>query len=133
MHARRPASSACRPALVGLDGSRRAGDNDCMSTTTAPPPALAARFRTLADEWQAATQFLAGPAAACEHPAYRAVVALGPDVVPLILADLATSAEPWFAALRQLTGDDPVPPTDRGRPRAAAEHWLAWGRARGLA
>jgi len=101
--------------------------------TGPPPPALTSRFRTLADEWRAATRFLASPAAAAEHPAYRAVVALGPDVVPLILAELADAPEPWFAALRELTGADPVLPADRGRPRAAADHWLAWGRARGLA
>jgi hypothetical protein len=103
-----------------------------MSTITAPPPSLTVRFRALADEWQAATRFLATPAAATGHPAYRAIVALGPVVVPLILADLAVTPEPWFAALRELTGADPVPPDDRGHPRAAAGHWLAWGRGRGL-
>jgi hypothetical protein len=102
-------------------------------STAAPSPALTNRFRALASEWQAATRLLAAPSAASEHPAYRAVVALGPAAVPLILADLAVAPEPWFAALRELTGADPVPPADRGRPRAAAEHWLAWGRARGLA
>ena len=104
-----------------------------MATVTAPPPALATRFRALADEWRAATRFLSSAAAAADHPAYRAVVALGPGVVPLILAELAASPEPWFAALRELTGADPVPPADRVRPGAAADHWLAWGRARGLA
>ena len=103
-----------------------------MSTITATPPAVAVRFRALADEWQAATRLLAAPSAASEHPAYRAIVALGPAAVPLILTDLAVAPEPWFAALRELTGTDPVPPTDRGRPRVAAEHWLAWGRTRGL-
>jgi hypothetical protein len=53
--------------------------------------------------------------------------------VPLILAELADAPDPaWFAALRELTGSDPVPPADRGRTEAAAGHWLAWGRARGL-
>lgn len=104
-----------------------------MSTITAPSPGLAARFHTLADEWRAATRFLSAPCAASEHPAYRAIIALGSDVVPLILAELAASPEPWFAALRELTAIDPVPSGDHSRPRAAAEHWLAWGRARGLA
>lgn len=101
--------------------------------TTVPAPAIASRFRSLADEWRTDTRFLAAPAAASEHPAYRAIVALGPDAVPYILADLAVAPEAWFAALRELTGENPVPPDDRGHPRAAAEHWLAWGRARGLA
>jgi hypothetical protein len=109
------------------------GNNNNMSTTTTPSPALTSRFHALADEWRTATKFLSAPSAASEHPAYRAIVALGADAVPLILAELALAPEPWFAALRELTGADPVPPADRGRPRAAAEHWLAWGRARGLA
>jgi hypothetical protein len=104
-----------------------------MSILSAPSPALASRFRALAGEWQTATRFLSAPSAAVEHPAYRAIVALGPAAVPLILADLAVAPDPWFAALREMTGVDPVPPADRGHPRAAAEHWLAWGRARGLA
>ena len=118
---------------VGLDGSPTAGNNAIMATVTAPSPTLAGRFRALAGEWQAATRFLSSPSAAAEHPAYRAVVALGPAVVPLILAELADAPEPWFAALRELTGADPVPPADRGHPRAATDHWLAWGRTRGLA
>jgi hypothetical protein len=104
-----------------------------MSTATVPSPTLTSQFHALAGEWQAATRFQSAPSAAAEHPAYRAIVALGPAVVPLILADMAASPEPWFAALRELTGADPVPPADHGRPRAAAAHWLAWGRARGLA
>jgi hypothetical protein len=134
----RPVNSGVRPQTpshhaTGVDGVWETGDNNSMSTIITPSPALASRFHTLADEWYAATRLLASPTAATEHPAYRAIVALGPDVVPLLLAALAASPEPWFAALRELTGADPVPAADRGRPRAAAAHWLAWGRAHGLA
>lgn len=115
-----------------MDTARRSGHNRGMATLTTDPPALAQQFRTLTAEWQAATRFASGSSAATGHPAYRATVALGPDVVPLILAALAASPDPWFAALRELTGADPVPPEDRGRPQAMADHWLAWGRANGL-
>jgi len=94
-----------------------------MIVTTTPSPALAARFRALADEWRNATRFLSSSGAAAEHPAYRAIIALGSGVVPLILTELAIAPDPWFAALRELTGADPVPPGDRGRPLVAAEHW----------
>lgn len=103
-----------------------------MSTQTITASALDRTFQTLSAEWRAATRFAAAPSAAAEHPAYRAVIDLGPDVVPLIFASLTDVPDPWFAALRELTGADPVPPADRGRPAAAAGHWLAWGRARGL-
>ena len=101
-----------------------------MSTLTVPPPALAQTFHRLADEWREATRFDSG--SSTDHPAYRAIVALGPDVVPVILNTLAGSPDWWFAALRELTGVDPVPHADRGRLRVMAEHWLAWGRANGL-
>lgn len=47
--------------------------------------------------------------------------------VPLILAALEESPDPWFATLRELTGADPAPPADRGRPAVAAAHWVAAG------
>jgi hypothetical protein len=103
-----------------------------MDTQTAPPQALARRFQTFASEWRSVTRFLSSPSAASTHPSYRAIVELGTVAVPLILAELAESPDPWFAALRELTGDDPVPSEDVARPTEAAEHWLAWGRTRGL-
>lgn len=101
-----------------------------MSTLTAPSPELVQTFQRLAAEWREATRFDSGSSA--DHPAYRAIVALGPDVVPVILDALAASPDWWFSALRELTAVDPVPYADRGRLRAMAEHWLAWGRGRGL-
>ena len=104
-----------------------------MSVPTARPPALDREFRSLAAEWRAASRFAAAPSAAADHPAYRAMVGLGKAVVPLALAALAADTDPaWFAALRELTGADPVPAADRGQTEAAAGHWLAWGRVRGL-
>jgi len=117
---------------VGLDIECHARDNPRMNTQTVTAPALDHRFHILAAEWRAATRFAAAPSVAAEHPAYRAVIDLGSDVVPLILAALTDAPEPWFVALRELTGADPVPSADRGRPAAAADHWLALGRARGL-
>ena len=115
-----PSRRPNRGRRAGVDGRRGPGDNSDMSALTAVTPALDAAFRALAAEWQAATRFAAAPSAAAEHPAYRAVVGLGPGAVPLILAALENAPGPWFAALRELTGADPVPPADRGRPEAAA-------------
>lgn len=109
------------------DGGRRACDNRRMRTRVEEPRALATVFHALAAEWRADTRFSAAPSDAVAHPAYRAVVRLGPAAVPLILAALAEALDPWFAALRELTGEDSVPPEDRGQPRTAVAPWLAWG------
>jgi hypothetical protein len=94
--------------------------------------ALVARFAALAAEWKAATEFLSSSSAMVTHPAYRAIIALGPPVVPLLLRDLERESVHWFEALRAITGEDPVPRERWGDIPAMASAWLAWGRERGL-
>jgi hypothetical protein len=65
------------------------------------------------------------------HPAYQRIIGLGPQVIPLILGELAKQPEQWFWALAALTGEDPVPVADKGRVRAMAGAWLKWGRENG--
>jgi hypothetical protein len=96
------------------------------------PTALADQFQTLAAQWKAATAFLSSTTAMVTHPAYQAIIALGPPVVPLLLQDLARGPVHWFEALQAITGEDPVPPQDWGKIPAMAAAWLAWGRTRGL-
>jgi hypothetical protein len=94
-------------------------------------PDLERRFRELADEWQADVAHLSSTTARVQHPAYREIIALGPPVVPLLLRELERRPNHWFAALRSLTGADPVAPADRGHLGLMAESWIKWGRERG--
>jgi hypothetical protein len=66
-----------------------------------------------------------------EHPAYQAVVDLGPDVLPLLLQELERESDHWFRALHALTGANPVPKESRGRVRDMASSWRHWGREHG--
>ena len=66
------------------------------------------------------------------HPAYQAIIALGPPVVPLLLHDLEREPFHWFEALQAITGEDPVPREHWGMIAAMRADWLAWGRERGL-
>jgi hypothetical protein len=93
---------------------------------------LAAQFAALADQWKAATALLSSSTAISGHPAYRAIIALGPPVVPLILRDLERQPAHWFEALAAITGEDPVPAHDWGKIQSMRSAWLAWGRTRGL-
>ncbi len=106
-----------------------------MTPQTAAAPSIAETFAALVAEWREAVEvrYSSDPSAPSRHPAYRAMVDLGPAILPLIFAELESSADPGFlSALRELTGVDPVPDEERGYPRKMAIHWLAWGRARGL-
>jgi hypothetical protein len=101
------------------------------ATLIAPPERLTAAFRKLADEWRAGTQYLSSITDIAMHPAYQRIIGLGPQVIPLILGELAKQPEQWFWALAALTGEDPVPATDKGRVRVMAGAWLKWGRDNG--
>ena len=94
-------------------------------------PDLERRFHELVSEWRADVAPLSSSAARARHPAYRAIIALGPRVVQLLLRELQQRPNHWFAALRSLTGADPVPASDRGRIGAMTEAWVAWGKEHG--
>jgi hypothetical protein len=96
-----------------------------------PDPDLERRFRDLANVWQAEVAHLSSTTARVNHTAYREIIALGPVVVPLLLRELAKSPNHWFAALRAITGADPVPPSERGRVDPMTEAWIRWGRDHG--
>jgi hypothetical protein len=94
--------------------------------------AVAEQFKTLAEQWKTATALLSSTTAMVAHPAYQAIVGLGPPVVPLLLRDLEQEPVHWFEALQAISGANPVPPEHWGNIPAMAADWLAWGRQRGL-
>jgi hypothetical protein len=109
-----------------------------MSTTqvqdgapTAGQESLRARFAALSAQWKAGVGSTSSARAMSRHPAYRSIVALGDAAVPLILEELAREPHHWFAALREITGADPIPPEARGDVKRMAEAWLEWGRSHG--
>jgi hypothetical protein len=114
---------------------------DMPRTKTGPPsiepsqasqgPELERRFRKLVANWQAEVAALSSTTARVRHPSYLAIVALGPEVVPLLLRELEQRPNHWFAALKSLTGADPVAPRDRGRIGPMANAWINWGKEHG--
>lgn len=89
-------------------------------------------FEALARQWKAKTALLSSTSAMVRHPAYRAVIALGWPVVPLLLRDLERERTHWFEALQAITSEDPVTPDQWGKIPVMTEAWLRWGRDRGL-
>jgi hypothetical protein len=96
-----------------------------------PDGELADRFQTLAERWREETQFHSSIASLFMHPAYQEIIGLGPEALPLILEDLATTRSDWFWALRAISGENPVPAEERGQIGKMTERWLEWGHTRG--
>ncbi len=71
---------------------------------------------------------LSSTAMIAEHPAYREIIEMGRDAIPLILRDLAKSPLQWFWDLSSIAGETPVRPDDRGDVDAMTAAWLDWGR-----
>ena len=98
---------------------------------TATPTDLAIRFRALADQWRRETGPLSSSSRIAAHPAYQEIIGMGPAALPLILRELQEHGDHWFAALRAISGENPVPKEYAGRIPKIAECWLEWGREKG--
>ena len=95
------------------------------------PNDLAEQFTNLAAVWREAALPLSSSRQVIAHPAYQAIIALGPAVVPLLLRELEREPDHWFAALRTLTGANPVTLEQQGQISAMAQSWLRWGKEQG--
>lgn len=134
-HKRRPLYSGRREREVAILNRWSGYITERKPGTTRAAAAgdeLARSFAALAHQWRRETAHLSSVAAKTLHPAYLRIIGLGPAVIPLVLARLENEPAYWFAALRSLTGHDPVRPEDAGRFRAMRDSWLAWGRAQRL-
>jgi hypothetical protein len=87
------------------------------------------RFHQLTALWKNDTMHLSNITEKCSHPAYQEIIAMGPDVLPLIFDELERESDDWFAALRTLTGVDPVPSQSPLKEKTIA--WLEWAKQHG--
>jgi len=93
--------------------------------------ALAERFHHLVREWKDAKVFTSSGTEIALHPAYQQIIGMGKEAIPLILKELQREQDHWFWALKAITGEDPVPPSDRGKLPNMTEAWLRWAQAHG--
>ena len=87
---------------------------------------LTAVFQRLAEEWKIKTGGQSSPSRVSMDDAYQRIIALGPEVVPIILDELETHGGHWFPALRALTGEQPVLEEHAGRVQLMKEDWRKW-------
>ena len=98
------------------------------TTVTRQLEAVEAIFRSLANQWEYDTRLLSSLTARTMHPAYQEIIKMGTNALPLILRELERDPNHWFAALRAITGTDPVKPSERGDLTAMTKAWLRWAR-----
>lgn len=88
-------------------------------------------FYQMYHKWKEDTMFLSFHDT--KHPSYKAIIAMGNSVIPLLLSNLWDSWLPTVA-LHEILGETPfeVLPEDRGRYDNLNEKWYKWGQKQGL-
>ena len=90
------------------------------------------RLRQLESQWLLETEFLSDAGKIVDHPAFKAIIALGDAVVPLLLKDLEAKPSLLVWALPEITGENPVSEDEGGNIRKMTDAWIKWARAKGL-
>jgi hypothetical protein len=90
------------------------------------------RFRELRDDWKSKARHLSNTAQISLVFPYQMIIGMGPQVVPLILAELEKETDHWFWALEAITGENPVAEQEAGDVEASARAWIRWGKQNGL-
>jgi hypothetical protein len=110
--------------LVDTHGARESRGRPELTPT-------ARDFYRLAATWKTEVRFLSNINQKCSHAAYAQIVEMGQEVLPFIFEELKREPDHWFAALRKLTGENPVPQAARGRLMDTTMAWLQWAEKHG--
>lgn len=90
-----------------------------------------AEFDRLSRTWLDATMVTSSLTRMIKHPAYQAIIQMGPRAIPPILRDLEREPKLWGPALHSITNATPVPKEDAGKVARAAAAWLTWAKDNG--
>ena len=83
------------------------------------------KFKRLVKQWKSETGHLSVIQKRYKHEAYKAILAMKKQAIPLILEELKRDPDRWFDALEHLTAEDPAANADTFYE--AVDKWIAWG------
>ena len=93
---------------------------------------IAGIFQNLKKRWKNETAHLSSMAEIINNPNYRAVIAMDTYALPYLFDELQNDPDHWFAALPEITGENPVNEEDAGNLTKMTNSWLDWGREKGF-
>ena len=86
----------------------------------------AVQFDEFADKWRKEIGGESSLTNITSNINYLRIISLGKSVVPLIIEQLKLKPEPWFVALRAITGELNVGKEHPGNFRKIAQCWIEW-------
>src|SRR5947209_27453 len=90
---------------------------------------IKSRIEALASEWGEhchQTWFSSNLSHYLDHPAYRELVALGPEAVPIIMDHYRRDDLPWEFVLQEITGVRMIDDLSAYNPTEVRQRWLDW-------
>jgi hypothetical protein len=100
--------------------------------TEATSPVSEDSYRALVSEWEFGIRTTSSLTEMIAHPAFRRIVAAGRAAIPFLLRQIKADPSFLVLALGEITGENPVPRSARGKVKEMAKAWLAWGEKNGL-
>ena len=85
------------------------------------------KFSLLAQQWYEESKLFSF-AKQRETPTYHAILAIGKEIIPLIIKELERGKNVWFSALKKLSGANPVQEESKGNPQKMAADWIQWAK-----
>lgn len=89
-------------------------------------------FELYADQWSKESGAHSSMTLRKRHSAYKSIVGIGWSAVPLLLEALRSKPDFWFEALKEITGENPVRPDERGDYDKMTDAWMTWGQQKKL-
>jgi hypothetical protein len=112
-----------------VEQSLSGSEYDFAPKLSAAPSPLELEFRELVKKWRKDTQHTSSVKRMVGHPAYKRIIEIGADALPLVFRELNAHRDHWLVALNVITGEDPAP--EAATFPEAVDAWLAWGREKG--
>lgn len=114
------------PKLVPWEEFEQTAQIRMAYFTALVPSAAISKFVRLRKEWRKASRHLSRMKDIVALRPYAEIMAMGPRVVPLLIAELERSPDWWFYALELITGQNPVTDEHRGDLDGMAKDWIRW-------
>lgn len=81
-------------------------------------------FQEYKENWLRQTDFLSNMLEITNNYYYQQIIALGEDVIPLIIKDLKYEENHWFVALEKILGFTPIKNEHKGIYKLIKSDWL---------
>jgi len=85
-----------------------------------------AKFDRLHKIWNTETLLSSSVSEMRRAESYKSILEMGSHAIPLIIHELSVRPSLIFIALSELTGEDPVPASDKGNVKNASMAWIEW-------